>query len=96
MEIKNRISLALYWFAFIFSSLNFLAIVVIGWEFIWTGKGIGSFALLWFVGYFVISFAAWVIAFFMSRHKKLDAAYWGSIAIPIIMFFLLPIKFYIE
>ena len=96
MCLKNKISLALYWFAIGFSALNFLAIVVIGWEFIVTGKGIGSFAFAWFMVYGGISTSAWLIAFFVSRRGKLDLLYWVTIAIPIVMFFVLPVKFVIE
>lgn len=46
MNVKAKIANALYWGAIVFSVLNFSAMVVIGWEFIWSGQGIGSFALL--------------------------------------------------
>lgn len=93
MNTKNKISATLYWSAIVFSILNFAAIVIIAWEFISTGKGIGSFALIWFSGYFIISFVAWVIAFFVSQNGKWDVIYWISIAVPIAMFFILEIKF---
>ena len=96
MDLKNKISLTLYWFAIVFSALNFLAIVVIGWEFIYTGKGIGSFALLWFVGYGAVSTSAWLVGFFVCRRAKLDLIYWLNIGIPLVMFFVLPVKFVIE
>lgn len=96
MDLKNKISLVLYWFAIGFSALNFLAILVIGWEFIVAGNGIGSFAFAWFIVYGGVSTSAWLIAFFVSRKEKLDLLYWGTIAIPIVMFFVLPVKFIIE
>ncbi|CCQ09195.1 hypothetical protein PALB_320 [Pseudoalteromonas luteoviolacea B = ATCC 29581] len=96
MDLKNKLSLILYWFAIAFSALNFLAIVIIGWEFIYTGKGIGSFALLWFVGYGAVSTLAWLIGFFVSRRAKLDLIYWLTIVMPLVMFFVLPVKFVIE
>jgi len=93
---KRNISNTLYWLAVLFSYGNLAAIIVIHWSFIISGKGIGSFATLWFVGYFAMSFVAWLIAFLMSKNRKLDIAYWLSIAIPVVMFLTLPIKFYIE
>lgn len=93
---KRSISNALYWLAVLFSYGNLAAIIAMHWSFIISGKGVGSFVTLWFVGYFAVSFVAWLIAFLMSKNRKFDIAYWLSIAIPIVMFLTLPIKFYIE
>tara|TARA_R110001583_G_scaffold83183_1_gene219931 strand:- start:331 stop:624 length:294 start_codon:yes stop_codon:yes gene_type:complete len=93
---KKGISNILYWLAVLFSYGNLIAIIAIQWEFIISGKGIGSFTTLWFVGYFAISFIAWLIAFLVTKNRNFNIAYWLSIAIPIVMFLTLPIKFYIE
>lgn len=96
MDLKNKISLTLYWFAIAFSALNFLSILVIGWEFIYTGKGIGSFSFAWFMVYGGVSTSAWLIGFFVCRRVKLDLIYWLTIVIPLVMFFVLPVKFVVE
>ena len=93
---KANISNVLYGLAVLFSYGNLAALIVIQWNFIISGKGIGSFSTLWFLGYFAVSFIVWLIAFLISKNRKWDIAYWISIAIPLVMFFFLPISFYIE
>lgn len=93
---KRTISNILYWLAVLFSYGNLAAMILMHWSFITSDKGIGSFATLWFVGYFSVSFVVWLIAFLMSKNRKLDIAYWLSITIPFVMFLTIPIQFYIE
>jgi len=97
MNKKQKIANVLYWLAIIFSSLNFIAIVIIGWEFIISGKGVGSFAVLWAGIYGTISTIIWFVAFLLDSNKtKLTIVYWLTIAAPVLLFTLLPVKFYIE
>ncbi|MDQ7049646.1 MAG: hypothetical protein Q9M92_08915 [Enterobacterales bacterium] len=97
MNKKQKIANVLYWLAIAFSVLNFLAILIIGWEFIFSGKGVGSFAVLWAGVYATISTIIWFVAFLLdSERTKLTIAYWATIAAPVLLFTLLPVKFYIE
>ncbi len=79
-----------------FSIGNLIAIIVIHWGFIWSGKGLGSFTVPWFIAYFVLSFVLWGIAFIIDKSWEWSLLYWFSIGIPVFMFIFLPIKFYIE
>lgn len=96
MSFNLSVSNALYALASFFSIVNLIAIVVIHWSFIWSGKGLGSFTVPWFIAYFALSFALWGIAFLIERSWGWTLLYWASIAVPVLMFILLPIKFYIE
>ena len=93
MNKKQKISNVLYWLAIAFSSLNFIAIIIIGWEFIWSGKGIGSFAALWFVAYCSLSTIIWFVAFLLENKSKLNIVYWITVLVPVLLFALLPVKF---
>lgn len=93
---KTNISNVLYGLAVLFSYGNLAAMIIIQWDFIISGKGIGSFSTLWFIGYFAVSFIVWFVALLISKNRKWNIAYWVSIALPLAMFFLLPMSFYID
>ena len=87
---------AFTFFAIGTSVLNFLAMIVIGWSGIWNGQGIGSFSALWFLVYGATSTAAWMVGFVVSRQRRLDLVYWTTLAMPVILFLSIPVKFYVE
>lgn len=96
MMNKKKLSSTFYWLAILTSFGNLAAIVILHWKFIVNGKGVGSFTTLWFAGYFIISIFVWLAARLIFANRKLDIAYWISIAVPIITLFTVPISFYIE
>ncbi len=96
VNVKLSIPFILYLIASFFSIGNLFAIVLMHWNFIISGKGLGSFTILWFIGYFILSVVLWGIAFLMERNWQWTIVFWISVLVPILLFTFLPVRFYIE
>jgi hypothetical protein len=83
-------------FAVLVSAGNALAILYIHRTTLMTGKGLGSFVLLWFLLYFSVSLVFWFVGRHLERRKYLSWIYWVSVLVMLVIIAVVPIRFYID
>jgi hypothetical protein len=93
---RKSLGLFFYVLSLLTNAGGTLFIVVIHWNLLLTGKGIGSFSAIFIIEYLLVGFMSWGIGAWLNRQRKLDLTICIASCIPIILLIVFPVKFYIE
>ncbi|MBC3832892.1 hypothetical protein H8K33_15385 [Undibacterium amnicola] len=93
---RHKWAMICYLLALLVSVGNMLAIFYIHRVPLFTGRGLGSFVVLWFVLYAVPSTGIWFVGSLFEKQRKWTMAYWTSIGLMMLIMLIVPMKFYID